>query len=231
MLSIPLMLCDTANDDHRTFVVVGAGPAGVQWGLSLLASNITDFAILEKNDGVGSFFDTYPRKRKLISANKFKGVDHISAEFGMRHDWHSLLDTDVSFAASGNYSREWYPVADTLVEYLNEAARPLKDHLKLNTEVTNTFFDKLSERWKIETADGRKFSADHLVIASGYTPIEPPSCLKEEAEKNGATFYTYGNFPKMETGDEEWCSNRDIWVFGGGNAAWETTGKTRNVSV
>ena len=55
-----------------------------------MSSNFHDFLILEKDDKVGSFFETYPRKRKLISANKFKGVDHISPEFGMRHDWHSM---------------------------------------------------------------------------------------------------------------------------------------------
>ncbi|GMH47439.1 hypothetical protein TL16_g00066 [Triparma laevis f. inornata] len=141
----------------------------------------------------------------------------------MRHDWHSLLDTNISFAASGKFSREWYPNADTLVDYLYEAARPLKDHLLLNTEVTNTFFDEKNNRWEVETAGGDSYTADHLVVATGYRPRDPPVCLKEHAEKNGAKFYTYGNFPAMETGDEEWCSDRHIWVFGGGNAAWETT--------
>jgi protoporphyrinogen oxidase len=51
---------------HHHFIIVGAGPAGLQMGFFLEEVD-RDYLILEENDGVGSFFRTFPRTRSLIS--------------------------------------------------------------------------------------------------------------------------------------------------------------------
>ena len=51
------------------YLVVGAGPAGLQVGYYLEKSN-RSYSILEKSEKAGSFFAKYPRHRRLISINK-----------------------------------------------------------------------------------------------------------------------------------------------------------------
>ena len=54
---------------HATFVIVGAGAAGLQWGVLCENAGI-DYVILERAAQAGSFFSKLPRRRSLISINK-----------------------------------------------------------------------------------------------------------------------------------------------------------------
>ncbi|MDJ8948225.1 NAD(P)-binding domain-containing protein, partial [Clostridium perfringens] len=56
-------------DKYHEYVIVGAGPAGVQAAYYLEKAG-RDYVILEKGDKPGYFFETYPRHRTLISINK-----------------------------------------------------------------------------------------------------------------------------------------------------------------
>ena len=49
-----------------------------------------DYRIVEKSEGVGSFFESYPRHGQLISLNK-RFTASADTEFNLRHDWNSLL--------------------------------------------------------------------------------------------------------------------------------------------
>ena len=69
---------------HATLVIVGAGPAGLQWGL--LAKKVgLDYVILERGPQAGHTFSKYPRKRRLISANK-RNVPGYGAERGEKRE-------------------------------------------------------------------------------------------------------------------------------------------------
>ena len=137
---------EAAAEEERAFVIVGASPAGLQWARLLAGAgggardSPYSYIVLEAGGGAGTFFRTYPRKRRLISANKFRVGADRSPEFAMRHDWHSLLGADEDPAwdawprlrtdddngttsaaapdrpntAGGRFSREWYLHADTL---------------------------------------------------------------------------------------------------------------------
>ncbi len=58
-------------------------------------------------------------------------------ELNLRHDWHSLLSTSAPAVLPTatflfrNFSRDYYPSADTLVDYL----RAFAEHFQLNVEV------------------------------------------------------------------------------------------------
>jgi hypothetical protein len=51
------------------YLIIGAGPAGIQLGYFFKKSG-KDYLILEAGDSAGTFFEKYPRHRKLLSINK-----------------------------------------------------------------------------------------------------------------------------------------------------------------
>lgn len=51
-----------------------------------------DYIIFERNSHAGSFFEKFPRHRRLISLNKRSVRDGRAADFAFRHDWNSLID-------------------------------------------------------------------------------------------------------------------------------------------
>lgn len=55
--------------EHFTYMIIGAGPAGLQMGY-YLQQHGTSYVIFEQADQAGRFFTTYPRHRKLLSINK-----------------------------------------------------------------------------------------------------------------------------------------------------------------
>jgi cation diffusion facilitator CzcD-associated flavoprotein CzcO len=102
-------------------VIVGAGAAGLQWGVLCENAGI-DYVILERNGNAGSFFEHLPRKRGLISVNKRHVGRNMSREFALRHDWHTLVDTNKTM---GDFSHAFYPKADDLVRYQRSVGEDL----------------------------------------------------------------------------------------------------------
>lgn len=94
------------------YLVIGAGPAGLQMGRFLHRAG-RDYVILEAEPEPASFFRTFPRHRVLST------------------DDNSLFD-GVPFS---RYSKRSFPNADDLVRYLEDFARPL--NVRYNTPVTD----------------------------------------------------------------------------------------------
>ena len=76
---------------HWGYCIIGAGPAGIQLGHFLYHAG-RDYIIFERNSHAGSFFEKFPRHRKLISLNKRSVRDGRGHDFAFRHDWNSLID-------------------------------------------------------------------------------------------------------------------------------------------
>lgn len=91
---IPAYLTEESSAQKWNYCVVGAGPSGLQMGFFLERAG-RNYVIFEKANMSGSFFNTYPRHRKLISINK-RHTGKTNKEFNMRHDWNSLLSDDES---------------------------------------------------------------------------------------------------------------------------------------
>ncbi|ANZ37229.1 hypothetical protein BBK82_15305 [Lentzea guizhouensis] len=83
------------------YLVVGAGPAGLQMGHFLHLAG-RDYVILEAGASAGTFFREFPRHRVLAT------------------DDNSLFGRPF-----GRYSKRAFPPADELVRYLEDFARPL----------------------------------------------------------------------------------------------------------
>eukprot|EP01050_Picozoa_sp_SAG11_P007703 SAG11_NODE_652_length_7925_cov_3.950166_1_plen_130_part_00 len=81
----------TPLPSKRRYCIIGAGAAGLQLG-QFMHKNGRDYVTLEKQDRAASFFDRFPRHRKLISINK-RYTGRSDPDFNMRHDWNSLCVT------------------------------------------------------------------------------------------------------------------------------------------
>src|SRR5437868_216396 len=126
-----MTLIGRLSDTPLDYVVVGAGPAGLQLGYFLERAG-RRYVILER-DSVGSFFKRFPRHRLLISFNKVRSI-YSDPEIRLRWDWNSLLTDDYDFEFS-QYSDDLYPRADDLIRYLEGFARKYDLNVALNSTV------------------------------------------------------------------------------------------------
>jgi hypothetical protein len=99
-------LVAAAEPTYARYIVVGAGPGGLQLG-HFLDTASRDYLILDKAPQPAAFFRTLPKFRQLISINKPRtgssSLDHV-----LRQDWNSLnaeLSSSAADARSFNRSR------------------------------------------------------------------------------------------------------------------------------
>jgi thioredoxin reductase len=191
------------------YIVIGAGPAGLQMGY-LLETAGRDYLILEGTDQVGTFFTKFPRHRRLNSFNKrFNWFDE--ADFNMRFDWHSLLTHDFSFLYKG-YSKDLFPLADTLVQYLNDFRDHFDIKVQFNTRVTYIDRDPETGHFILTTRDGSEMRCRTLLMATG--PVKP-----NIPDIPGIEYAT--GYEEHET-DPDFYENKRVLIIGAGNSAFET---------
>jgi hypothetical protein len=83
----------------------------------------------------GSFFADYPRHRRLISINK-RQTGEKNRKFNFRHDWNSLLSADDHLRFT-HRSKQLFPSADLMVDYLNDFYRYYNLQIQFNTTISN----------------------------------------------------------------------------------------------
>lgn len=110
--------------NHTEYIIVGAGPSDLQLGYFFQKHNY-NYRIIEKSNHCGSFFDTFPRLKTLISINKvYTGSE--DPEFNLRHDWNSLLvESDDEPLLFKTYTEEYFPKTEDYVKYLNDFQKKL----------------------------------------------------------------------------------------------------------
>ncbi|MCB0595373.1 MAG: NAD(P)-binding domain-containing protein [Lewinellaceae bacterium] len=194
----------TANYDY---IVIGAGPAGLQLGYYLQKMGFS-YIILERNDKAGTFFEQYPRHRRLISINKiYTGYDDKS--INLRWDWNSLL-CDHDGLLFKNYSKEYLPNADILVDYLNDFSSHYKLNISFQTEVAN--ISKEESRFVVKDKEANSYYGKRLIVATGmFKPYIPDIKGAELVEDN----YTNVSADPMD-----FCGQR-VLILGKGNSAFE----------
>ncbi|HEX2094946.1 MAG TPA: NAD(P)-binding domain-containing protein [Longimicrobiaceae bacterium] len=192
---------------HHEYLVIGAGPAGVQMGY-FFDRRGRDYLILEGGQRPGSFFETYPRHRKLISINKVY-TGSADPEFNLRHDWNSLL-SDGHNPLFKEFSHEFFPQAESLLAYLEAFVERHGIRVRYDAPVSRV--SREGDRFVVESADGDLISCSYLVVATGvskpYIPEIPGIELAEGYEDvsvNPADFV-----------------NQRVLIIGKGNSAFET---------
>jgi thioredoxin reductase len=188
------------------YLIIGAGPAGLQLGYFLKKSG-REYLILESGSGAGTFYTQFPRHRTLISINKVH-TGHDDPEVNLRWDWNSLLSDDGPLFR--DYSSRYFPAADDLVRYLADFAAHHALNVQYDTRVTRVSRDAAG--FQVTDADGRVYRAPRVVVATGYgrsytAPI-PGIELAEE-------YSTVSVEPRDFV-------NQDVLILGKGNSAFET---------
>lgn len=194
------------SGSHHRYLVVGAGPAGLQLGYYLQQAGC-DYLVVERSATPAGFFRTFPRHRRLISLNKVHATS-TDPEIRLRWDWNSLLHTpaDLPFAT---YSAEYFPHADDLVRYLGDFAAHHGLAVRYDTEVRR--IDRHGSGFRLTTS-GDPLTCDCLIVATGWGRPNVPDIVGIEH----ATGYE-----SMATDPDHYAGHR-VLIIGKGNSAFET---------
>lgn len=188
------------------YLVIGAGPAGLQLGYYLEKTN-RNYIILEAGDSPGTFFKNFPRHRKLISINKvYTGYD--DHEINLRWDWNSLLN-DSEKMLFKNYSRQYFPHTYDLVRYLRDFATEFNLKVHYGCKVVKI---TKNEQFLVIDSNDNIYCAAQVIIATGFTkpyiPVIPGIELAE-------------NYTDVSTNPEDFINQR-VLIIGKGNSGFET---------
>jgi cation diffusion facilitator CzcD-associated flavoprotein CzcO len=131
-----------------TFVIIGAGFAGLCIAMRLKRMGIDSFVILEKEGAIGGTWrdNVYPGAACDIPSF------HYCFSFEQRVDW----------------SRKWAPQPEIL-DYIRHCAKryDLERHIRLNTEVEAARFDGERHEWVVRTKTGDELRTQFLISAVG----------------------------------------------------------------
>jgi cyclohexanone monooxygenase len=142
--------------------IIGAGPGGLALGIFLRKEGFRDFAIFDREDGVGGTWriNTYP---------------------GLACDVKSHLYS-YSFDLNANWSRLWSGQPEILAYFEQCAQRyELAPNLKLSTEIASALWDSGSRSWQVTTTAGDQYAFNVLVSAIGlFTQPVLPDLVEQE---------------------------------------------------
>ncbi|MGH3345775.1 MAG: flavin-containing monooxygenase [Nocardioides sp.] len=137
-------------------VIIGAGFGGLGAAIELKRAGFTEVTVLERGPAVGGVWrdNTYPGAACDVPSPLYS--------------W--------SFAPNPRWQRRYSGQADIL-GYLTRVARDegVLDQVVTDAEVTRCRYDDTAGVWTVRTADGRSFTADLLVGATGQLsqPVVP----------------------------------------------------------
>ncbi|MGW5555953.1 NAD(P)-binding domain-containing protein [Micromonospora sp. NPDC003944] len=197
---------DHVEVDEHQYVIIGAGPAGIQ--LSYYLQQIgADYVTLERAAEPAEFFRRFPRHRRLISLNKVHSVSD-DPEIRLRWDWNSLLHepAELPFA---NYSNEYFPHADDMVRYVGDFQRHHKLAVRFGVTV-----ERIEQRvgYFLVHTDDQTLRCRAVIVATGWVRPNVPAIRGIE--------HAVG-YEEMETDPAAYAGKR-VLIIGKGNSAFET---------
>ncbi len=188
-------------------IIVGAGPAGLQMAY-FLQQRQQDYLIIEKSHQAGNFFVKFPCHRQLLSINKcYTGYTEREAQ--LRFDWNSLLGDD-SVLNANDYSSEYFPKADIIVDYCNDYLKHYQLNAEFNQEIQHV--SKNGDHFILTAAGGEQYHCQRLFIATGLFKENLPDIEGLELCKTYAT---------ASINPEDY-KNKRVLIVGKGNSAFET---------
>jgi thioredoxin reductase len=186
------------------YLIIGAGPAGLQLAALLEADGKRDYLVLERSAAPGAFFARYPRHRQLISINKpHTGTD--DPELNLRLDWNSLLSDDPSLRFTG-YTERYFPNADVMVQYLTDFAA--KSGVKVQYETPVTRIAKVDGEFVVNDS----IRAKAVIVATGVSQTYEPDIEGFELAEG---------YDEMSVEPRDFL-DQTVLIIGKGNSAFET---------
>jgi thioredoxin reductase len=187
------------------YVVIGAGPAGLQLGYFLQRAG-REYLIVEAGSTPGTFYRTFPRHRRMISINKPHTGWH-DAEKDLRVDWNSLLSDDPALRFT-HYTSAYFPHADDYVRYLTDFGRGL--NVRYGCRVSRV--SQRANGFAVTCEDGETIRARTVIVATGFGAMNlPPIPGIETTER-------YWDMPVDPGG----FTDQRVLIIGKGNSAFET---------
>jgi thioredoxin reductase len=200
------MNISSSSQSFYEYIVIGAGPAGLQLGYFLKKAG-RQYFILEEADAPGNFFRSFPRHKKLISTNK-RYTGYNNPEINLRWDWNSLLSDDESMLFK-HYSKEYFPATDDYVNYLGDFATHFNLNIRYGCQVVRIAKDG---NFMLIDSNGNVFCTPRLIIATGLSkPYLPEISGIELAE----------NYTNVSVDPEDFIDQR-VLIIGKGNSGFET---------
>ena len=190
------------------YLIIGAGPAGLQLAALLERDNRRDYLVLEDADAPGAFFTRFPRHRVLISINK-PHTGSTDPELNLRLDWNSLLGDDGAPLFT-SYTERYFPDADLYVRYLADFAEATGVRVRYGTQVTRV--DRVDDHLEVTDAAGGTYRARCVIVATGVSqPYVPDIPGIETAER----------YDTVSVDPRDFLDQR-VLIIGKGNSAFET---------
>jgi thioredoxin reductase len=189
------------------YLIVGSGPAGLQMGY-YLEHQKCNYLILEANEIPGSFFDCFPRHRKLISINKLY-TGYSNKEINLRWDWNSLLSDDEDFLFK-NYSEQYFPSSSDFTKYLADFATLF--HLNIQYGIRIKKVSKTDDTFYLNDLQDNIYKCRYLIIATGVSQPYIPNIPGIETAENYVDVSV----------DPRDFKNQRVLIIGKGNSAFET---------
>ncbi|KAK3737352.1 hypothetical protein RRG08_036756 [Elysia crispata] len=198
---------------YHDYCVVGAGPSGLQLGYFLQTSG-RDYVIFDRSNRSGSFYELYPRHRKLISINK-RHTGRRNSEYNLRHDWNSLLSHDDSLRVT-QYSRKMFPDAQVLIDYLDDFQRKLNISVQFNSEIRNLRTEPApalpdGHLYRMEDQRGQQYSCRNVILATGMSVPHIPKMKGIDLARGYESVSV----------DPDDFEGKSVLILGRGNAAFE----------
>eukprot|EP00795_Rhopilema_esculentum_P009136 gene9136-16798_t len=178
-------LLSTATD----YCVIGAGPSGLQMGYFLERAG-RDYVIFERDTSAGQ-------------TNK---------EFNMRHDWNSLISDDESLLLK-HYTKEFFPPADKMVEYLRDFATRLNLKAKYGVNIRRVVKHPENDTFTLYDKKTNPYQCKYLIVSTGLWVENNP--------KNISGIENTVSYSKMSVNADDY-EGKSVFIIGRGNSAFET---------
>ncbi|CAD5126215.1 DgyrCDS14384 [Dimorphilus gyrociliatus] len=204
---ILLKIIHLVSCEYHDYIIVGAGPSGLQMG-SFLEDKKRDYVILERGNSSGTFFKTFPRHNTLISINK-RFTGKTNKEFNFRHDWNSLISNDEALLFK-EYSKDFFPDKGDYLQYLSDFEKKLGLNTRFNTNIISS---RKIDNGTIELTDEKEvtFLCKYLIVATGiFKPLKVPF--------NGSEYVTFYDDMIL---DPHYYEGKNVLILGKGNTANE----------
>lgn len=195
---------------YYEYLIVGGGPAGLQAAYELHKSN-KDYLVLEAESSPGAFFEQFPRHGKLISINKVH-TGYSDPEINLRWDWNSLLTHGDDTHLFSRYSKKYFPASKNIVDYLKDFAEMFSLKVETDAGVRSVGKSDVDGRFQLTLANGKRLSADILIVATG---LQLPWLPDIPGIENAVSYCD------MSLDFSEYTGKR-VLIIGKGNSAFET---------